>query len=98
MLPKTILEIWSGSVARHFNIELNKNALHLLDGFVEELLSTNKATNLNAIVNFGEIIDKLILNSIFPCLFVSSGSPTLEFQAQYINYFYFSLLVFALVF
>ena len=57
---------WLCSAARDFHFEINEERLRLLEGFVEELLNANQATNLTAITDPEEIAENLILDSIIP--------------------------------
>jgi len=57
---------WLRSAARDFHVEINEEALRLLDRFVEELLNANQATNLTAITDPEEIAESLILDSLVP--------------------------------
>ena len=57
---------WLRSAARDFHVEINEEGLHLLDGFVQELLNANQTTNLTAITDPEEIAETLILDSIIP--------------------------------
>ena len=60
------------------NLELDENKIERLIVFINELLAANQTVNLTAIVDPEEIIDKLILDSIFPNPFIPLASRVLD--------------------
>ena len=66
------------TASQRVNVELDENKIERLIPFINELLAVNQTVNLTAIVDPEEIIDKLILDSIFPNPFIPPASRILD--------------------
>ena len=66
------------TASQRVNVELDENKIERLIQFINELLAVNQTVNLTAIVDPEEIIDKLILDSIFPNPFIPPASRILD--------------------